>query len=95
MSLIYQQPIRQCPVLVVGIGIGIVGRFAVHATGIDEGAGGTEVLQQLLALEIHAGLLQCLESRGDGIVDAVEAIAKLAVERTERADAVESILPVE
>lgn len=34
-SLVHQQPVHQCPVLVVGVGVGIMGWFAIHTVGID------------------------------------------------------------
>jgi len=50
----YHEIEHQCPVLIVGVGIGIVGRLAIDATRHDEGAGGPSVLEEEAEIVAHA-----------------------------------------
>lgn len=69
--LIYQHIIKQCPVLIVGVCIGIMGWPTVDAAGEDEGTGGTTVLteeREITAHNVFCTLLIVLNACSLGIV---------------------------
>ena len=61
----HHEVVHQCPVLVVGVGIGIVGRLAVDAAGHDKGAGCAAILEEEAEVVTHTRLCPSLIVSGN------------------------------